>query len=98
MPIAVVVRYGRSHAGLLPSIFVVRGTRGDRDIRERSVVIVAVKDAGCAIARNEDVRPAVFIKVQRRHTESIMPVGAVDVRFGRDIFEGTVTPVVVEDS
>src|SRR5579872_1220112 len=97
MAVAVVISDGRSHARLLASVFVKRSASGDSYVGKSPVVIVAIKNAGRAVAGDENVGPTVFVEIQRRNTESIMAVGAVDMGLRRDVFKRSVAAVVVKD-
>src|SRR5215469_351022 len=97
MTIPVVIADGRTHSRLLAAIFVEGGARGYRNVGERSIVIVVVKDRGRAVAGDENVGPAVFIEVERRYAKGVMAVRVIDVRFGRNIFEPSVAAIVVKD-
>ena len=97
MAVAVVVGDRRAHAGLLASVFVEGRAGGDRDVGEGSVVIVAVENAGRAVAGDEDVGPAVVVEVERGDAEGVVAVGLVDVGFGGDVFEGAVAAIVVKN-
>src|SRR5216683_2830090 len=82
--IAIVVRDGGAHAGLLAPVIIKRRARNNGDIGERAVVIVVVQDAGGAVASDENVRPAVVVIVERGNTEGIVAVGLIDARFYGD--------------
>jgi len=97
MAVAVVVGDGGSHTCLLTAIFIERRSRRHCDVSKGSVVVVTVKNAGSAIARNENIGPAVFVEIQRGNAERVMPVGAIDMRLGSDVFERTVAFVVIKN-
>src|SRR5579864_4049381 len=96
MSVAVVVTDRRSHARLLASIFIEGRACSHRSIRKGSVVIVAIENARGAVARDEDVRPAIFVEVERGNAECIMPIGLVDVRLRGRVFKGSIAAIVVE--
>src|SRR3954463_10155558 len=96
MPVAVIVRDGRSHPGLLAAILVECGSGGYRHIVERSVMVVAVEDRGRAVAGNEDVRPSIFIEVEGRNAERVVTIGAKDASFRLDILKCSVATIVVK--
>ena len=95
--VAVVVGDRRSHAGLLAPVFVEGRACGHRNIGESSIVIVVVENAGRAVAGDENVGPAVFVEIERGDAEGIVAVGAVDVRFGRNVFKRAVAAIVIEN-
>src|SRR5437588_10438882 len=72
MAVAVVVGNGRSHARLLASVFVEGRARRDRDIGKRSVVIVAVENAGRAVAGDINIGPAVFVEIEGGHAVGVI--------------------------
>ena len=53
-----------AHASLLASVFVEGGAGEDGYVGEGSVVIVAVENAGGAVAGDVDVGPAVVVEVE----------------------------------
>src|SRR5947209_4406968 len=97
MSISVVVPNGGSHSGLLASILVKGGARGDRHIGKSAVMIVVVKNARSTIAGDEDVGPAVLVEVESGHTERVMSVGLVDVSLSGHVFKCAVAAVVIEN-
>src|SRR5579863_5670886 len=97
MAVTVVISYRRSHASLLATVFVEGRSRSDGDIGECSVMVVAVENAGGAVACDVDVGPAVFIKIKGRNAQRIMSVCAFDVRLRGYVFECAIAFVVVEN-
>ncbi len=69
MAVAVVVGDGRAHACLLAPVFVEGGARGDGDVGEGSIMIVAVENAGRAVAGDVNIGPAIFIEIERGDAE-----------------------------
>src|SRR5712671_2155182 len=66
MPAVPEVASGKTHAGLLGTIFVVRHTGFLSDVGERTVLVVVIQNAGRRVAGNVDVRPPVMIKITRQ--------------------------------
>ena len=97
MAISVVVADGRSHASLLPAIFVESSAGGHRNIRKGPIVVVAIKNAGRAVAGDENVGPAVFVEVEGGYAEGVVAVRLVDVGFRSDILKGAIAAIVIQD-
>src|SRR6266849_6624216 len=95
--IAIVVRDGGAHAGLLAPVIIKRRARNNGDVRESAVVIVMVENAGGAVARDINVRPAVVVIVERGNTEGIMTVGLIDARFCGDVLKRAVPEIVIKN-
>ena len=95
--VTVVVGNGRAHAGLLAPVVVESGAGDDGNVAERAVVIVVVKNAGRAVARDINVRPAVVVVIKSGNAERVVPVGLIDAGFGGDIFESAVAKIVIKD-
>src|SRR4029077_1365188 len=64
---------------------------------ERAVVIVAIENAGSAVAGDKDVGPAVFVEVERGDAEAVVAVGFVDVSGLGDVLEGAVAAIVIKE-
>ena len=95
--VAVVVRDGNAHTGLLVAILAV-GAAGDHgDIGERAVVIVVKQNAGLGIDGDVNIRPAVVIEIVRDRGDGIARAGFQDAGFLRDIGESSVAVVVIEN-
>src|SRR5262245_50242386 len=90
---AVAVEVAERGAGAPVLFAVVTEARLGRDILELAVIIAEQRHA--AIARDEQVGPAVVIVVANRNAVSI-ELDAVEADFGRDITELPVTFVAVE--
>src|SRR3954469_9766452 len=97
MAISVVVADGRSHASLLAAILVESSAGGHRNIGKGPVVVVAVKNARCAVAGDENVGPAVFVEVEGGYAEGVMTVRLVDMGFRGDILKCAIAAVVIQD-
>src|SRR6266567_2098065 len=95
--VAVIVGNGRAHAGLLAPVVVESGAGDDGNVGERAVVIVVVKNAGGAVARDINVRPAIVVVIKSGNAEGVVPVGLIDAGFGGDIFESAVAKIVIKD-
>ena len=95
--VAVVVGHRRAHSRLRAAVFIERGACDDGNVGEGSVAVVVVQNARRAVARDENVGPAVIVVVERGDAERVVAVGLVDVGFRGDIFEGAVTAIVVKD-
>src|SRR3954452_15713822 len=97
MAISVVVADGRSHASLLAAIFVESSAGGHRNIGKSPVVVVAVKNARCAVAGDEYIGPAVFVEVEGGYAEGVVAVRLVDVGFRSDVLKCAIAAVVIQD-
>ena len=97
MAVAVVVSDGRPHSGLFAPVFVERRSCGHRNVSKSSIMIIAIQNAGSAVARDKNIRPPVFIEVERRDAERIVAVGAIDVRLCRDVFKCSIAAIVVKN-
>src|ERR1700730_98307 len=95
--IAVEIGNGRTHAGLFFPIFVEGGAGEGGYVGKGAVAIVAVENAGGAVASDVDVRPAVFVEIERGNAESVVAIGLIDVRFLCKVFKGAVAAIVVEE-
>ena len=95
--IAVVVGDSRAHPGLLAPVFVKGCAGSDCDIGERSIVVVAIENAGRAVAGDENVGPSIFVEVECRHAEGVVAFGAINVGFGGDVFKRAIAAIVIED-
>ena len=60
-------------------------------------MVVAVENAGSAVAGDIDVGPAVVVEIESGNAEGVMAVGSVDVGFRGDVLERAVAAVVIED-
>ena len=60
-------------------------------------MVVAIKNAGGAVAGDENVGPSIFVEVERRDAESVVAVGAIDVCFVGDIFKCAIAAIVVQN-
>ena len=60
-------------------------------------MIVAIKNAGSAIAGYKNIRPSIFVEIERRHAERVVAIGAIDVRFCGDVFKSSVAAIVIEN-
>src|ERR1700757_594418 len=63
MSVEVVISDADTHAGLFHSVIAQGNAAHHPFLAECPVVIVHEHQAGCRIARHEDVRPAVFVEV-----------------------------------
>ena len=63
VPVAVIIARRGSHARLLAAVFTVGDTCFDAGVCERSVVIVAIKDACLRVHRNIGVGPPVIVRI-----------------------------------
>src|SRR5260370_20097698 len=97
LAVAIVVRHGRAHACLRATVFVEGRAGGDGDVGKGAVAIVVIQNARSAVAGDENVRPAIVVKIQSSDTESVMPGGLIDVRLGRDVFKRAVPAIVVDN-
>src|SRR5580704_16807362 len=95
--VAVEIRNGGTHASLFFSVFVESRARKDGYIGEGAVAIVVVEHAGSAVAGDKNVRPTVFVKIQRGYTEGVVAIGLIDVGFLGDVFDGAVATIVVKE-
>ncbi len=59
-------------------------------------MIVVIENAGRAVACDENIRPAVIIKVKRRHAESVVAVCPVDLRLLSHVRKLAIAIVVVQ--
>ena len=70
--IAIIIRHGDAHARLLAPVLAVGYTTLDGDIAERAVLVVSIQDAGSRVANDEQVRPAVIIKIDRGRSHAVI--------------------------
>ncbi len=85
--VAIVVARGGAHACLLAAVFVVSAPGGDGNVRESSVAIVVIEDAGRGIARHVDVGPAIAIKIAAQGGERVVSRSLQDSRLRGDVRE-----------
>ena len=97
MAIAVKVSHSRTHARLFAAIFIERSSCSHRDVSERTVMVITVKNAGSAVAGDEDVGPSIFVEVQSGDAERVTSVGSIDVRLRGDVFKRAVALVMIEN-
>src|SRR5260370_16986728 len=71
-PVAVVVADRRSHTRLLAPVFIEGRARGYTDVGESAVTIVAIENAGCAVAGHINVSPALLFEVQLRTPDRVV--------------------------
>src|SRR5260370_40304662 len=95
---AVIIVTGGALAVLLAPVIIDLGTRNNRHVGECPVVIVTVKNAGGAVARYKNVRPAAIVKDERRYAERIMAIGRNAIRFRRNLFKPTGAEVVKQNN
>ena len=82
---------------MLAAILVEGRARADGDISKCPVVIILIKNAGRAVAGDVDVGPTIIVEVERGNTERVASIRAIDVCLDRDIFEGTVAAIVIQN-
>src|SRR5437588_8215527 len=70
--VAVVIGNGSAHASLGAAIFVERGAGNNGNVGKGAVVIVAIQDAGRAVAGDIDIGPAVVVVIERGDAEGVM--------------------------
>jgi hypothetical protein len=87
MTIAVVIAGGGTHSCLFAAIFVKGDPSICGNIGEDSVPVVVIEDARGAVAGDIDVRPSIFIVVERRNAEAVVTVGLLDVAGFADVCE-----------
>src|SRR5690349_20077115 len=97
MAVSVVIADARAHSSLLAAILIECGPRGDGYIGKGPVMVVAVQNAGRAVAGDVDIGPAVFIEIESRYAKRVVPVSLVDVSLGAQVLKTSVSAIVVED-
>ena len=56
-----------------------------------------IKNAGSAVAGDVDVGPAVVVEVESGNAEGVVAGGLIDVRFRGDVFEFSVSQIVIKN-
>ncbi len=82
---------GAGHAGLAEG-----HARGHAHVREGPLAPVAVQLVGLGVVGDEEVRPAVVVVVEHGHAQRL-GVGVAQPRLDRDVLEGAVPAVAVQD-
>ena len=73
--IAIEICHSDTHSGEGDSIFIQSATGRYRDFPERPIVIVAIKQAGSAVAGNVNIGPSVVVEVGRRRSHAVRTSG-----------------------
>src|SRR5712671_5706096 len=63
LAVSVVIGHRRAHPCLRAPVFIERSTGGDRYVGECAIAIVVIQNARSAVASDENVRPAIVIKI-----------------------------------
>ena len=110
--IAVIVGNGYPHSGQSHAILIQPAACRNRNLAKCSVVVIAIEQAGSAIARHVDIRPAVVVEVRSSSAHAVGPPGAPigpnkdhhgrssrvnDSRLLRDVLECPVSPIPVKN-
>src|ERR1700682_1460803 len=96
LAVAIKVRDGGAHSGLLLTIFVEGCPRDDGHIGKCPVTIIVVKNAGGTIAGYINVRPAVIVKIEGRDTEGVVSSGLIDMGLDAYIFKLSISKIVIK--
>ena len=94
--VAVVVRDRDAHARLQTSVGIVGDAGRVAALFERSVVLVAIEQAGGLVAGDIDVGPAVVIEIGDDHAQAVAAAGRQNAGLFGDVGERAVAVVVVE--
>ena len=88
----VVIRNIDAHSGPRLPVFAERDSSAHRDIFERAVAQVAIQLIGLRIVRDQNIRPAVPIVIEQRHTQRFRG-GIENAALRRDIFKRSVAAI-----
>ena len=95
--VEIVVGGGDSHAGLRLAVGAQGATGFERDVDELAIFLVLVEGAGGGVVGNVDVGPAVVVEIGGEHAKTIGAICAENPRDPRDVGEGSVAVVVIQD-
>src|SRR5690349_11049713 len=97
IPVPIIVTGRNAHAGLRLPIRTQRGSRGDGNIFELSVLEILIQSARGGIVRNINIWPAIIIEVCYQDAEPIGPVVFSNAARFRHICERSVSVVVIQN-
>src|SRR5712671_7102068 len=69
LAVSIVIGHRGAHAGLRAPVFIECGAGSDRYVGECSIAVVVIQNARSAVASDENVGPAIVVKIQGSHTE-----------------------------
>src|SRR5437016_2000929 len=95
--IAVVVGNRGAHAGLGAAVFVERSSGNNGNVGKGAVAIVAVQNAGSAVAGDVEIGPAVVVVIERGDAEGVVAGCVFDAAFLADVFKFSAAQVVIQD-
>ena len=95
--VAVEVTDGDAHAGLGFAIGRVGDAAFDGFVLEGAVALVAIEGGGGGVVGDIDVGPAVVVEIGDGYREAVGADGVEDAGLFRDVGEGAVAVVAVED-
>ena len=84
-PVAVVVSRGGTHAGLFTAVFAQGHPRFHAGIGERTVLIIAVENAGLRVHRHVEVGPTVVVVVEGSNRQRVARSWRGDFGYFRNI-------------